>query len=236
MKKTLFGMVLLTALLSAALFFTVRRNVAAMTAAIAAKPVTIVIDAGHGGEDGGAVGVSGVTESQLNLSVALRLEQLLAFCGYETSMIRREDCAVYTEGETISEKKVSDLKNRVQLVAQADPAVLISIHQNHFSQAQYSGAQVFYAPIKGSEQLAGLLQTSLRQALNPENRRMAKQAQSVYLLEQIRCPGVLVECGFLSNFEEEALLRQPEYQKKLVCAIACGLAQYLGEGAGEDEV
>lgn len=236
MKKRLFGMILLTALLCMALFWAVQRNMAAMTAAIAARPTTIVIDAGHGGEDGGAVGISGVTESRLNLSVALRLEQLLTLCGFETAMIRRSDCAVYTEGETIAEKKVSDLKNRVKLVAQSDPAVLVSIHQNHFSQEQYYGAQVFYAPVSGSRELAEQMQSCLRQALDPENHRMAKQAQSVYLLEQISCPGVLVECGFLSNSQEEALLQQPEYQKKLVCAIACALAQYIGEGAKEHEV
>lgn len=235
MKKQLFGGVILAALLCTALFYAVRHNVAQLTAALAAQPVTVVIDAGHGGEDGGAVGVSGVTESQLNLSVALRLEQLLALCGVQTNMVRTEDHSVYTEGTTIAEKKISDLKNRVALVAQSDPAILVSIHQNHFSQEQYSGAQVFYASTAGSRQLAEAMQQTLCQAVDPDNHRQCKLSQSVYLLEQIRCPGVLVECGFLSNFEEEAKLQQPEYQKKLVCAMACALVQYL-QGVEEHEV
>lgn len=235
MKIRLLGMALLVGLLCAALFAAVRQNVAQVTAALADRPVTIVIDAGHGGEDGGAVGVSGVLESRLNLAVALRLEQLLHFCGMQTEMIRTEDRSVYTEGETIAEKKVSDLKNRAALVARTEPAILVSIHQNHFSQERYSGAQVFYAPTAGSEKLAKSMQEALRLAAAPDNQRQCRPAQSMYLLEQISCPGVLVECGFLSNHEEEGLLQQPEHQKKLVCAMACALAKYL-EGAEELEV
>lgn len=217
-------------------FCGVRQNMAAVTAALSDRPVTIVIDAGHGGEDGGAIGISGVTESLLNLSISLRMEQFLEFLGYQTYMIRKTDTAVYTEGTTFSEKKVSDLKNRVSIINSIDPAILVSIHQNHFPQNQYSGAQVFYSCSDGSKELAETMQPLLRQVLDPENQRNCRQADSVYLMKQIRCPGVLVECGFLSNSREEALLQQPEYQKKIISAIACALVQHISKGADELEV
>ena len=205
---------------------TVRYNLSAATAAIENQQVTIVIDAGHGGEDGGAVGITGTKESHINLEISEKLDLLLVFCGYQTEMIRNGDYSVYTDGTSISEKKVSDLKQRVKMVMTADPAILLSIHQNHFSDSKYDGAQVFYAKTNGSKELALLLQASLCDTLNPDNNRSAKEADSVYLMKQITCPGVLVECGFLSNREEEVRLQDPSYQKKIVCAIAGALSHY----------
>lgn len=137
-------------LVTAVYFFVysaVRYNLAASAAALAGQPVTVVIDAGHGGEDGGATSVSGVSESQINLAIALRLEQVLALCGIETKMIRTEDTAVYTQGTTITEKKVSDLKQRVDMVNSVPNAVLVSIHQNHFSESS-TMARRFFTPIQ----------------------------------------------------------------------------------------
>lgn len=226
-------------LITAVYFFVysaMRYNLAATAAMDVSRPVTVVIDAGHGGEDGGAVSVSGVQECQINLSVALRLEQLLALCGVKPAMIRTIDTAVYTEGDTITEKKVSDLKHRVQLVNETTNALLISIHQNHFSEPKYTGAQVFYAPFNGSEALALLTQQSLRSTLDPGNRRQPKPANSVYLMQQVSCPAILVECGFLSNPQEAALLQTETYQTKLVCALTCALTQYLEKGEREVEI
>ena len=209
----------------------VRYNLSVVTSAIADLPPIIIIDAGHGGEDGGTTGLNGASESMLNLEIALRLEQLLSFCGYDTLMIRRTDTAIYTGNcETLSEKKVSDLKNRVALINQTQPGILISIHQNHFSEEKYSGAQVFYAKTDSSRELA----ETVRSALN--TRRPCKPADSVYLMEKIECPGVLIECGFLSNSREEALLVTPEYQKKLVGAITGALSQFTAKDDWNREV
>lgn len=122
------------------------------------RPHTVIIDAGHGGEDGGATSCTGRLESGYNLEIALRLEDMLHFLGFRTEMIRRTDTAIYRKGETIAQKKVDDLKNRVRIVNETSGGVLLSIHQNYFSQAQYSGAQVFYGTAEGSRELAETVQ------------------------------------------------------------------------------
>lgn len=180
----------------------------------------VIIDAGHGGVDGGATSCTGVLESQLNLQIALRLEDLMHLVGVDTVMIRREDISVYTEGESIAAKKVSDLKERVRIVNSIENSVLISIHQNTFSDPRYSGAQVFYGSSGESQELARILQESLVANLNPGSNRKAKKGSGVYLLDKIENTGVLVECGFLSNPEEEAKLRSDTYQLKLCSVIA----------------
>lgn len=213
------------------IFTAVRYNLSQTTAALAQQPPTIVIDAGHGGVDGGTTGKAGTSESQLNLTIALKVEQMLAFCGFRTHMIRSTDISVYTgDCETISQKKVSDLKHRVQIVNDFPSAILLSIHQNHFSDERYCGAQVFYGAAEGGKELAQQLQETIRKGVDPGNRRLCKRASSVYLMEKITCPGVLLECGFLSNEKEELRLNQPGYQKKIACAISAALAQYIQAG------
>ena len=188
---------------------------------------TIVIDAGHGGEDGGATSCTGRLESTYNLDISIRLEDLMQLLGYRTAMIRRTDTAIYRKGETISQKKIDDLKERVR-ISNSDPGnVLLSIHQNFFSQGQYSGAQVFYAANEESENLANTLQQSLVTVLNPGSKRKTKIGKGIYLLEKRTGCGVLIECGFLSNPKEESLLRQPQYQKKIACVIAAAVASNL---------
>lgn len=188
---------------------------------------TIVIDAGHGGLDGGAISCTGVLESHINLEIAMRMRDLCHFLGYETCMVRTEDISVYTEGNTIAAKKASDLRQRVRIVNSSHCGILISIHQNTFSDSQYDGAQVFYATTEGSKDLADQLQSSLVSSINPGSNRKSKPANNVYLMQHINRIGVLVECGFLSNPSEEAKLRTPEYQKRICCAIVSGLSQYL---------
>lgn len=192
-------------------------------------PCRIVIDPGHGGEDGGATGVAGTRESDLNLAVSLRLQALLRLFGHEPVMVRTTDTAVYSAGAgTISEKKVSDIHNRVRLVNDTPGALLVSIHQNFFTQGKYSGAQVFYADDAYSRELAQQLQAQLRASLDPGNRREAKGAAgTVYLMNHIQTPGILVECGFLSNAAEEARLNTPAYQTRLAMTMAAVLLQNL---------
>jgi len=186
----------------------------------------LIIDAGHGGEDGGTVSVTGVRESALNLAIASKTEDLAVFLGIPVQMIRRTDISVYSDGcDTLSDKKISDLKNRVSAVNGTPGAVLLSIHQNHFSQEKYRGTQVFYARTPGSRQLAYAMQSDVRELLDPKNNRSAKPAEKVYLMEHIGCTGVLVECGFLSNFAEEALLREDSYQKKLAMVLLRSIAE-----------
>ena len=190
----------------------------------------IVIDAGHGGEDGGAISCTGKSESGYNLQIALRLNDLLQLLGYDTVMIRTTDISVYTSGQTISQKKVSDLKQRVRIVDRTYNALLLSIHQNTFPEEKYSGAQVFYGGAQGSEELAKELQQELVSSLNPGSNRKAKQGKGIYLLDKTSAPGVLIECGFLSNRQEEEKLRSPEYQKKLCCVISTAAARFLASG------
>lgn len=189
----------------------------------------IVIDPGHGGEDGGASSCTGRLESGYNLEIALRLEDIFHLLGYDTKLIRREDVSVYTTGQTIAQKKVSDLKNRVKLINETKNGILLSIHQNYYPDSRYSGVQVFCGNSEGSEALAKHLQASLVAGLNPGSRRQAKQGKGIYLLEHIQCSGALIECGFLSNPREEALLRDSAYQKKLCCVIGSALNRYLSQ-------
>ena len=188
-----------------------------------ASPV-IVIDAGHGGEDGGTTGASGTAEDEMNLSIARRLEAMLTLLGCQTRMTRTDVNSLATEGETIRARKQSDLRNRVEMVNSYPGAILVSIHQNHFPDPKYDGAQVFCTQNAG--ELAKAMQAALRDALSPKSRRTAKQAKGVYLMEHITCPGLLIECGFLSNPAEEQRLRSPEYQKKLTAVMASVLARF----------
>ncbi len=187
----------------------------------------IIIDPGHGGVDGGATSCTGVLESQINLEISLKLNDLLRLLGHKTYMIRTEDISIYTQGETIAAKKISDLRERVRIVNETEDAVLISIHQNTFSDSRYGGAQVFYPKTEGSQRLAEQLQAALIKTVNPTSNRKAKKAQGVYLMEHIEQMGVLVECGFLSNPQEEAQLRDADYQKQLCAVIAATVSTFL---------
>lgn len=186
----------------------------------------VIIDPGHGGEDGGAVAEDGTAESGINLSVALKVEELLFLMGQKTEMTRREDVSIYSPGaETLREKKVSDLHNRVDLVnSRGEGAILLSIHQNSLPQAKsVHGAQVFYNDFPAAETLASSIQQVLNQSLNQGGEKTHKSIDSsVYLMAHIQCPGVLVECGFLSNGEEAALLQTEEYQRKLALSVTAG--------------
>lgn len=203
----------------------------AVTTMVESSPIEgrriIVVDAGHGGIDGGATSCTGVLESRLNLEIALKLNDLLRFIGYETKMVRWEDTSIHTEGKTIAAQKVSDLKERVKIVNETENAVLVSIHQNTYPDGKYSGAQVFYADDEISKALAQKLQTVFIQTVNPESNRKCKSSKGIYLMQNITKPGVLIECGFLTNPKEEAALRSGEYQKKIACVICSSLSLHM---------
>lgn len=189
---------------------------------------TVVIDAGHGGEDGGAVSPAGNVESGVNLAIAKRLDAVLGLYGVDVRMLRTEDVSLHDpDASTLRQKKVSDLHNRVAAVEATPNATLISIHQNTYEgSSKYHGAQVFYANGTLTLPFAQHTQETLRQALDPENVRQAKQIpDSVYLMNHITCRAILVECGFLTNPAEDALLQTGGYQTKIAAALA---GAYLG--------
>ena len=191
------------------------------------RETIIVIDPGHGGVDGGATSCTGVLESQFNLDISLKLNDLLHLMGYKTLMVRTTDISVYTTGETIAAKKVSDLRQRVRIVSETENTLLLSIHQNYFSDSRYSGAQVFYGGEDQSRELAETLQGAFKRTVNVGSNRSAKKAEGVYLMQHVESTAVLIECGFLSNPEEEARLRSDDYQRKLCCVIAATVGQFL---------
>lgn len=193
------------------------------------EPVCFIIDAGHGGEDGGAVSCTGVKESELNLSISKRLSDLMSLLGMHSVMTRTDENAISTQGDTIAQRKRSDLQQRVRIVNSQQNGILLSIHQNHYSQSQYRGGQMFYNPQPGAQELAQQLQQALKEHLDPANNRKAAPVKGIYLMQHIHFPGILIECGFLSNLQEEALLRNEAYQKKLCCVIAAVCSRFPSE-------
>ncbi|NLL39466.1 MAG: N-acetylmuramoyl-L-alanine amidase [Clostridiales bacterium] len=189
------------------------------------SPLVLVIDPGHGGADGGA-NVGNVFESSLNLSIALKLDSIMGLFAVPTVLTRTgEDIEYPPEANTIRAKKVFDTKRRVKLIESIPNSVLISIHQNKFPDDYPHGAQSFYSRNPGSEELAKNTQKLLVKILDPQNKREAREIYSgVYLMKSVSCPSILVECGFLSNPRELALLQTEEYQTKTaVCLSAAFL-------------
>ena len=190
---------------------------------------TLVIDAGHGGEDGGAISLTGALKSHINLAVALRLDGILGLYGVPTLPLREEDISLHNkEAQTLRQKKNSDLHNRADRVNAQENAILLSIHQNSYPNGRYSGAQAFFAPTDGSRELAQTMQESLRLTLDANNSRLEKQIpDTIFLMNHISCPGVLVECGFLTNPQEDRLLQSSTYQTKVAAALAGGYLQWI---------
>ena len=200
----------------------------------AETPVTVVIDPGHGGEDGGAVSSGGVAESHINLAVSKQVRDLLRFAGQRTVMTREEDVTICDEGlGTIRERKASDIRNRVNMVEETENAVLLSIHQNSLPSSRVThGAQVFWNTGEGAEALAGVVQDALNTAVNAGNEKLPRKIPAtIYLMNHVTAPAILVECGFLSNSSETVKLQEPSYQLKLAAAVATGYLRCL---AGEE--
>ncbi|MCI8281353.1 MAG: N-acetylmuramoyl-L-alanine amidase [Lachnospiraceae bacterium] len=190
------------------------------------KKTCIVVDAGHGGADPGKVGINGAEEKTINLQIALKLKKLLESEGMEVVLTRTEDGGLYEEGA--SNKKVADMRKRCEIITKADPVFTISIHQNSYPEEYVKGAQTFYyGKSQEGKELAEVIQNSMIEHLDKENHRTAKANESYYLLKRTPSPTVIVECGFLSNSQEAALLISEEYQEKVAWAVHMGILQYL---------
>ena len=190
------------------------------------EQLSIVIDAGHGGRDPGKVGIDGQLEKDINLSIAKKLQSYLELSGAKVIMIRVDDNGLYTESD--SNKKRADLKNRIEIVNQADAQIFVSIHQNSFSESKSDGAQVFY--YKDSDigkKLALCIEEEIRGNLDGNNTRKSKPNESYYLLKQSDIPAVIVECGFLSNYEEAKNLELDIYQQKVAWGIYMGIIKHF---------
>lgn len=189
---------------------------------------TIVIDAGHGGEDGGAVSDSGVLEKDINLSIANDTSALFYMLGFDVTQTRTTDIALDNGEDTIRKRKVSDMKKRLEIFNSSEENTVISIHQNKFSDSKYHGTQIFYSPNNPkSKQLADSIKYSVKGLLQPDNERECKKADSgIYLLKNTNNPAVIVECGFISNGEECKNLIDSQYQKQMAFSITAGFLSY----------
>lgn len=190
------------------------------------KKYVVAIDSGHGGNDPGKIGVDGTLEKDINLQIAKRLKQYLEASDVQVIMTRDSDTGLYSEND--SHKKIADMRARCQLINDASPDIVISIHQNSYHEEAINGGQVFY--YKGSENgkyLAEILQKRFDFVLGENNRRKAKANDNYYLLLHIRQPIVIVECGFLSNWQESALLVSEDYQDRLAWTLHMGIMEYL---------
>ncbi len=230
----LFRSELIMALLMLVLIFQLSRQAAVIVSASSdagspslstEKPV-VVLDSGHGGIDPGKVGVDGSLEKDINLRIAKRVKEYLEASDVEVIMTRDSDTGLYSESD--SAKKSADMRNRCQLINDASPDLVVSIHQNSYHEEYVKGAQVFY--YKSSEKgkrLAEILQKRFDYCLGDENTRSAKSNDSYYLLLHVKSPIVIVECGFLSNWSESALLNTEEYQDRVAWTIHMGIMEYL---------
>lgn len=189
---------------------------------------TIIIDPGHGGDDGGAT-ANDITEKDVNLAISNILADLLKVNGYNVQMTRTDDTSIETEGNTLRERKVSDMKNRLKIYNSNENNVVISIHQNKFEQEKYYGAQIFYSTNnENSSDLAETVKNSIVNLIQPENTRECKKAtKDIYLLYNSKVPSIIVECGFLSNPTEAQKLSTEIYQKQMAFSIYLGIADYL---------
>lgn len=226
--------ILFLIILSAMLYFTFMANSSAD--GVMTKPVlkqTVIIDAGHGGDDGGAIGIDGTVEKDINLDIALKLEKLLKFYGFDVIMTRTEDIMTCDDGlDSLRKRKVSDIHNRFDILEKNPDAVFISIHQNKFEDNSQHGTQVFYSGNNDeSKLLAESIQNSIVSVLQPDNSRVVKKSGSgIYLLYHAKLPAVLVECGFISNPAEVKKLNDENYRMKIAILIADGLIKYLMNG------
>ncbi len=197
------------------------------TMSVSTSPV-IVIDAGHGGEDVGAIGTNGVYEKDLNFEIAFLLGEILTEEGFTVFYTRTQDKLLYGEDENIKGmRKIYDLKNRAEIVNEKNPYMLISIHMNYFSIEKYSGFEVYYRTgDTDSQRLAYDVSSEVKLFSELENIRTPKATEELYILKNTSCPALLIECGFLSNKVECEKLCEKEYQKQLCFSIVCGIIKY----------
>ncbi len=194
------------------------------------KNITVVVDPGHGGRDPGKIGVNDALEKDINLSIAFKLKKLLEENDIKVIMTREDDSGLYSASD--SNKKVADMRKRVERINNSEAVLAISIHQNSFTQESSKGAQVFYySNSKEGKNFAEIMQNQLKKTLQDGNKRVAKSNDSYYMLKKVECPIVIVECGYMSNYAESALLIEDVYQEKLAWAIHLGLITYINQNS-----
>ena len=206
------------------------------TFAIDNSDKVILIDPGHGGIDGGAQSKTGTIEKDINLQIALKLRDNLEEKGYKVYMTRDEDEGLYQKGNTVKEKKREDLNRRVEMKKETECDIFVSIHQNMFPQSKCYGAQVWYASNDNSYNLATIVQDSIKESVKDNNKRVAKPAAEAYLILRDKYEGasILVECGFLSNPDEEVKLKSDEHQNLIVEGISGGIDKYFDGDANKN--
>lgn len=192
---------------------------------------TIILDAGHGKPDEGAQSSNGTTEAETNLKIALKVQNLLEQSGSTVILTRSDENAIYDiDAKTLKQKKISDIHNRVKIGNESSADIFVSIHLNKIPQQQYDGWQTFYNKESNEGQkLAVSIQNNLNDAIQKENNRIAKTIENIYIIKHIEIPTTIVECGFLSNPQEEKLLLEDEYQNKLAWGIYNGIIDYFYE-------
>ena len=228
-KKRIIGIsVWLIAIVTIALFSGLSQEVIKTSVKAEIYP-QIILDAGHGGFDGGAVANDGTVEKDINLNITLTLEKMLKQSGFEVVMTRTDDSSTESNSnDKIAKKKKSDLNNRLELMKKYDDAVFVSIHLNKFTTSAARGSQIFYSSkVDSSKNLADSIQNSIVRKIQPENTRVNKKStSSTYILHNATVPAVIVECGFLSNKAELELLKNEEYQNKMAFCIYCGILDF----------
>lgn len=196
------------------------------------EDITVIIDPGHGGIDGGTSAKDGTVEKDINLSIALKLNDILKSKGFDTVMTREDDRSIHDENaDTIRKQKVSDIKNRLSVIENTPNCLFVSIHQNYFEDPKYFGTQVFYSKNNPeSAVLADSVRRSVIKNLQPDNKREIKQSgKEIYLLYHSSAPSIMVECGFLSNSEETEKLKNEEYQKQMALTVAEGISDFINK-------
>lgn len=206
-------------------------NKVVQTVSLPVSNKVVVLDAGHGGEDGGATSSNGNSEADINLKISLKVQSLLEQSGCTVILTRSDENAIYDlNAKTLKEKKVSDIKNRVKIGNSSSADIFVSIHLNKIPESQYYGWQTFYKDgNEASKKLATCLQNNLNESISKENKRVPLKIDNIYIMKNVEITTSIVECGFLSNPEEEKLLLQDEYQNKIAWGIYTGIINYFYE-------
>lgn len=213
------------------------QSIAALSTGMDTPADIIVLDAGHGGADGGAVGIGDIYEKDINLAMALKLRDILRFFGFDVIMTRESDMSIHDSGlDTIRQQKVSDMKNRLEIIKANPDCIFISIHQNKFDRSKYKGTQVFYSANNPYGQiLAQCIQQSVVVNLQPENTRQIKaMGADSYIMQNSQVPSALIECGFISNQSDIDNLTNEDYQKQYCLSVLNGLFDYRKQYNGSN--
>ena len=228
-RKILFTLLSCCCLIFGIVFFTsIKDNSYISTVSLPVSGKVVVVDAGHGVPDEGAESSNGTSEAETNLKIALKLQNLLESSGCTVILTRSDENAIYDiDSKTLRQKKISDIRNRVKIGNESSADIFVSIHLNKIPQQQYDGWQTFYKEdSEDGRKLATIIQSNLNEAIQKENNRVAKSIQNIYIINHVEIPTTIVECGFLSNPEEEKKLLNDEYQNRLAWGIYNGIIDY----------